>query len=58
MRTSSKLVGTVFMVMTLAGTLAATNDSQGRPTLAIVDFETTPAGSVLPLLTWARPLPG
>jgi curli biogenesis system outer membrane secretion channel CsgG len=48
MRTSSKLVGTLLMVMTLAGALGATDDPQPRPTLAIVDFETTPAGSVLP----------
>ena len=46
MRTSSKLVGTLVMVMTLAGALGAA--AQSRPTLAIVDFETTPAGSVLP----------
>ena len=48
MRTSSKLVGSLLMVMTLAGALGATSDLQPRPTLAIVDFETTPAGSVLP----------
>ena len=34
------------MVMALAGALGAA--SQSRPTLAIVDFETRPAGSVLP----------
>ena len=41
-----RLVGTLVMVMTLAGALSAA--AQPRPTLAIVDFETTPAGSVLP----------
>jgi curli biogenesis system outer membrane secretion channel CsgG len=48
MRTWSTLVGTLLMVMTLAGALSATDDPPPRPTLAIVDFETTPAGSVLP----------
>jgi len=48
MRTSSTLVGSLLLVMTLAGAPGATSDLQPRPTLAIVDFETTPAGSVLP----------
>ncbi len=45
MKIWSRLVGILVMVMTLASALSA---SQSRPTLAIVDFETTPAGSVLP----------
>jgi curli biogenesis system outer membrane secretion channel CsgG len=48
MRISSGLVVTAFAVMTLTGAVGATTDRQARPTLAIVDFETTPAGSVLP----------
>ena len=46
MKIWSRLVGTLVMVMTLASALSAA--SQSRPTLAIVDFETMPAGSVLP----------
>jgi curli biogenesis system outer membrane secretion channel CsgG len=48
MRTASKLVGTLIMVVTLTTALVATTDLQNRPTLAIVDFETLPAGSLLP----------
>jgi curli biogenesis system outer membrane secretion channel CsgG len=48
MRTSLKLVVTSLVVVTLTGALGATTDPEVRPTLAIVDFETTPAGSVLP----------
>ena len=58
MRTSPKLVGSMLMVVTLAGALAATSDLQPRPTLAIVDFETTPAGSVLPPPSLDRRSPG
>ena len=46
MKIWSRLVGTLVIVVTLASALSAA--SQSRPTLAIVDFETTPAGSVLP----------
>jgi len=48
MRMSSRLIGTAFMVMTLGSGLGAATVPQLRPTLAIVDFETTPAGSILP----------
>jgi curli biogenesis system outer membrane secretion channel CsgG len=48
MSTSSKLVGTLVMVIALAGAPGAATDPQARATLAIVDFETTPAGSILP----------
>ena len=48
MRTCATLLGTSFMVMALVVGSSAAKDVQSRPTLAIVDFETTPAGSVLP----------
>lgn len=48
MRISSRLFSTALMMMTLTVALGAATAPQSRPTLAIVDFETTPAGSILP----------